>query len=154
VTPNVRYGHSYISRWSPGNQKITKFLLIWSGSPLLPRDAMHKRGLCRHTVSVRLSVCHVRGFCQNVLKVFSQLGSHATLVFFRTKRHGNIPTGTPPPPNVGVECKQKNAILDEYLAIGFGSMTAAVRATTATVDRAVYGTDCRASANLIYHKQR
>ena len=24
---------------------------------LLPRDAMHKRGLCRHAVSVRLSVC-------------------------------------------------------------------------------------------------
>ena len=23
----------------------------------LPRDARHKRGLCRHTVSVRLSVC-------------------------------------------------------------------------------------------------
>ena len=23
----------------------------------LPRDAMHKRGLCRHAVSVRLSVC-------------------------------------------------------------------------------------------------
>jgi len=30
------------------------------------RDAMHKRGLCRHAVSVRLSasVCHVRVFCQ------------------------------------------------------------------------------------------
>jgi len=40
---------------------------------LLPRDAMHKRGLCRHAVSVcpsvrpsvRPSVCHVRGSCQN-----------------------------------------------------------------------------------------
>jgi len=31
----------------------------------LPRDAMHKRGLCRHVVSVRLSVSHVRTFCQN-----------------------------------------------------------------------------------------
>jgi len=38
-------------------------------STFLPRDAMHKRGLCRHAVSirpfVRLSVRHVRGFCQN-----------------------------------------------------------------------------------------
>ena len=38
---------------------------------VLPRDAMHKRGLCRHAVSVyhnpsvRPSVCHVRGSCQN-----------------------------------------------------------------------------------------
>jgi len=29
----------------------------------LPRDAMHKRGLCHHAVSVCLS--HVRGLCQN-----------------------------------------------------------------------------------------
>jgi len=27
--------------------------------------AMHKRGLCRHAVSVCLSVCHVRTFCRN-----------------------------------------------------------------------------------------
>jgi len=36
---------------------------------LLPRDAMHKRGLCRHAVSVCLSVClsvcHVRELRQN-----------------------------------------------------------------------------------------
>jgi len=43
-----------------------------SDSPLfLPRDAMHKCDLCRHAVSVCLSVCpsvcHVRGFCQNVI---------------------------------------------------------------------------------------
>ena len=31
----------------------------------LPRYAMHKRGICRHVVSVRPSVCHVRGWCQN-----------------------------------------------------------------------------------------
>ena len=35
----------------------------------LPRNAMHKRGLCRHAVFVRPSVCpsvcHVRGSCQN-----------------------------------------------------------------------------------------
>ena len=31
----------------------------------LPRDAMHKRGLCRHAVSVCVCVCHVRGSCEN-----------------------------------------------------------------------------------------
>jgi len=35
----------------------------------LPRDAMHKRGLCRHAVSVCVcvcvSVCHVRELCRN-----------------------------------------------------------------------------------------
>jgi len=30
-------------------------------------------------------------------------------------------------------------------------MTAPVRTTTATVDGAVYRTDCRASVNLVYH---
>jgi len=35
----------------------------------LPHDAMHKRSLCHHAVSVRLSAClsvhHVHVFCQN-----------------------------------------------------------------------------------------
>jgi len=58
----------------------------------LPRDAMHKRGLCRHVVSVCLSVrlsvylcvCHVRGSCQNeqtCRRNFSPSGSHTILVF-------------------------------------------------------------------------
>jgi len=38
---------------------------LWSSSVISPRDAMHKRGLCRHAVSVCPSVCHVRGSCQN-----------------------------------------------------------------------------------------
>jgi len=37
-----------------------------------------------------------------ILKFFSQSGS-PTILFFRTKRGGNIPTG--PPPNGGVKCK-------------------------------------------------
>jgi len=32
----------------------------------LPRDAMHKRGLCRHAVSVRPSIRHVRGLSDYV----------------------------------------------------------------------------------------
>ena len=44
--------------------RTADFLLFF-----LPRNAMHKRGLCRHAVFVRPSVCpsvcHVRGSCQN-----------------------------------------------------------------------------------------
>jgi len=42
-------------------------------------------------------------------------------------------------------------IIDEYLAIG--SMTAGVRSRIATVYRAVYHTNHRASVNLVYHSQ-
>jgi len=51
------------------------------------RAMLCKRGLCRHAVSVYMSVCvyvcHLR---------------------VRAKRHSNTPTGTPPP-NGSVECK-------------------------------------------------
>ena len=64
----------------PGHVNITpvitavdfgQFSMYNTGTSFLPRDAMHKRGLCCHAVSVRLSVClsvcvcHVRGSCQN-----------------------------------------------------------------------------------------
>jgi len=66
----------------------------------LPRDAMHKRGLCRHAVSVRLSVRLSLTFVSCVktnkdfFEIFSPSGSQAILVF-HAKRNGNIPTGTP-----------------------------------------------------------
>ena len=68
----------------------------------LPRDAMHKRGYCRHVMSVRLSVrlsvCHVRELRQkekkDIFEIFSPSGSQAILVF-RAKRDGANPTGTP-----------------------------------------------------------
>ena len=53
------------------------------------------------------------------IKIFSPSGSHAILVF-PSKRHSNIPTGTPPP-NGGVECrwgKQKS----RFWAYNFFSM--------------------------------
>jgi len=37
-------------------RRFSRFLLC---------DAMHKRGYCRHAVSVCLSVCHIRELCQN-----------------------------------------------------------------------------------------
>jgi len=69
---------------------------------------MHKRGLCRHTVTVRLSVhpsvCHVRELRQtnkNIFEFFSPSGSQAILAFSCQTgwRHsdGN-------PPNGRVEC--------------------------------------------------
>jgi len=53
----------------------------------LPRDATHKRSLCRHAVSVRLSVCvsvmfvdHVKTN-KDIFEIFSPSGSHTILVF-------------------------------------------------------------------------
>jgi len=65
----------------------------------LLRDASIKRGLCRHAVSVRLSVCvsvtfvHSVKTNKDIFKKFSPSGRH-TILIIRTKRHGNIPTGT------------------------------------------------------------
>jgi len=50
-------------------------------------DAMHKRGLCRHAVSVRLTVCvsvtfvvHVKTN-KDIFKILSPPGSHTIMVF-------------------------------------------------------------------------
>jgi len=58
---------------------------------------------------------------KRIFKIVSPSGSHTILVFFRTKRYGNIPTDLL---NGGVECRgwAKIAILGQYLAIA--SMTA------------------------------
>jgi len=49
----------------------------------LPRDAMHKRGLCHRTLSVR----HILVLCKNIyLKIFFTIGV--------ATRYGNIPTRT------------------------------------------------------------
>ena len=78
----------------------------------LPCDAMHKRGYCRHAVSVclsvRLFVCPSVTFVscaktnKDIFEFFSPSLSHTILVFC-TKRGGDIPTGSPP--NGGVECR-------------------------------------------------
>jgi len=69
---------------------------------------MHKRGYCRHAVSVRLSVRLSVTFVscvktnKDIYEFFSPSGSQAILVFpYQTGwrySHGN-------PPNGGVECK-------------------------------------------------
>ena len=82
----------------------------------LPRDAMHKRGLCRHAVSVRASVrpsvClslrlsvtfvdHVKTN-KHIFEIISPSGSHTILVYlYQTGwrySDGN-------PPNWGVKCR-------------------------------------------------
>ena len=71
-------------------------------SCLLPRDAMHKRGLCRQAVSVCPPVtCHVREFCQNhnkhIFNFFSPSDSETILVSpYQTSRQysdGDTPKG-------------------------------------------------------------
>jgi len=53
----------------------------------LSRDAMHKRGLCRHAVSVCLSVCLSLTFVayvktsNGILRLFAPSDSHTILVF-------------------------------------------------------------------------
>ena len=70
----------------------------------MPRDAMHKRSLCRHAVSVCVSVTFVNSVETNkyTFEMFSPSGSHTILVFpYQTEwrySDGNPPTG-------GVKCK-------------------------------------------------
>ena len=80
----------------------------------LPRDAMHKRGYCRHAVSVRLSVTFVSCAKTNkdIFEFFFTIGqpSHSSfsIPFRREPRNG------------GVECKggmKKMTIFDQYLAL-------------------------------------
>jgi len=49
----------------------------------LPRNTMHKRGLCHHAVSVCLSVTFVDHVKMNrhIVKIFSPSGGHTILVF-------------------------------------------------------------------------
>jgi len=72
--------------------------------PLLPRDAMHKCGLCRHAVSICLSVTFVSGVKTNkdIFEILSPSGSQATLVC-PCQTGWRYSNGNPP--NGGVECR-------------------------------------------------
>ena len=63
---------------------------------------MHKRGYCRHAVSVRLSVCYVRELRQNEK---------------RAKRDGANPTGIPLTGASNARGYEKMTIFDQYLAL-------------------------------------
>ena len=63
----VRNGISEAETTNNKTLRIIMKLILMPFSTFLPRDAMHKRGLCRHAVSslsVRLSVTFV-DHCQN-----------------------------------------------------------------------------------------
>ena len=66
----------------------------------LPSDAMHNRGLCRHAVSVCLSVCPsvCLWIMSKRINISSKYFHHwiaTPFWFFHTKWGGDIPTGTP-----------------------------------------------------------
>ena len=69
-----------------------------------------KRGLCRHAVSVRLSVCPSVTFVDHVemnkhiFEIFSPSSSHTILVFLY-QRGCRYSDGNPPPPNGCVKCR-------------------------------------------------
>ena len=71
----------------------------------MPRDAIHKRGLCRHAVSVCLSVRYVREFYQKsnrILRLSLPSGGETILVFAHqtTWRYSDRDSL-----NEGIECK-------------------------------------------------
>jgi len=92
----------------PVSQSLLVYFLRSAYSQFLPRDVMHKRGLCRHAVSVCLSVSvtfvHFVKANKYIFKIFSRSGSHTILVFpYQTAwRYSD---GNPPPRNGGVECR-------------------------------------------------
>ena len=97
--------HMHTNSNSSRNRHIR--LRIANIYPFLPRDAMHKRGLCRHAVSVCLCVCESVCLSRSQImwkrinvssKFFSPLGSQAILLFpYQTSWHYS--DGNPPPPN-------------------------------------------------------
>ena len=73
-----------------------------------PRDAMHKRGYCRHAVSVRPSVCPSVTFVdyvkpnKHIFEIFLPSGSHTSFFPYQTRwRYSDWN----PLPNGGVECR-------------------------------------------------
>jgi len=84
----------FLARTNKNICHITYDGTYFPGQFLLPfcRAMPCNRGLCRYTVSVCLSVCHVRELSKwiNISSIF-----YTILVFFHTKPHVNIPMGTP-----------------------------------------------------------
>jgi len=88
----------------------------------LPRDAMHKRGICRHVVSVCPSVCPSVTFVscvktnKDIFEIFSPQSSQAIPVFpYQTGcrySDGNPLTGA-----LNARGYEKMTIFDQYLAL-------------------------------------
>ena len=111
--PNVDHTRPSSSD-QPDISRESRFFIhnLYSTPALIFADAMHKRWLCRHAVSVCVSVCPcVRVSVtfvscvktnKDIFKIFSPSGSKAILVFpYQTGwRYSDVN-----PPNGGVECR-------------------------------------------------
>jgi len=72
----------------------------------LQRDAMHKRSLYRHAVSVCVSVCLSRSWIMSKrIKKSSEIFHHRVAFLFFMPNGIAIFRRDPPPPNGGVECR-------------------------------------------------
>ena len=95
---------------------------------------LRKRALYRHAVSVCLYVCLSRSLILSKRVIVSSNFFHHRVIkifyFFRTKRHGNIPTGASNAGGVGTNS-------DSGRIAGCRSMTTAERDQQLTVFRAV-----------------
>jgi len=91
----THYTHHHVSLMESRNITLER------RKNIKPRDAMHKRGLCRYAVSVCMCVCLSRSWIMSKwINVSSKFFYHRVatpLYFFFTKRDGDIPTGSPPP---------------------------------------------------------
>jgi len=121
-----------------------------TSSNIFCRTMLCKRGLCRHTVYVRLSVCRVWGFPLKQINIpsifFHYWVSHNILVFPCQTSYGNIPTEGPLTRASNADGVGKNR--DSGQIAGHRSMTAAVRTISATVQCAVYRRQHHASVNI------
>jgi len=108
----------------------------------LQRDAMHKRGLYRHAVSVCVSVCLSRSWIMSKRIKKSSKKIHHRVAFLLSMPNGiAIFWREPPPPNGGVECKwgrQKSrfwayfALVPAFSAATWQVLSKGRRWTTAT----------------------
>jgi len=126
----------------------------------LPRDAMHKRGLCRHAVSLCLSVC--LSVCLSRSRIVSKL-INTSFWFLGVKRHSNIPTETPltGASNAGAVGGNRDSELISGLTACVNAATGRCckrgrRWTTATVSQVMIvsgGVDCRRRRRNVYDKK-
>jgi len=91
ITASVHYRRRLSGCVKAGERRQSFWALF------LPRDEMHKRGLCCHAVSVRMSVTFVDHVKTNK-RISSKFFHHRVATpfqFFRTKGGADNPTGTP-----------------------------------------------------------
>jgi len=93
----------------------------WMWVQFLLRDAMHKRGLCRHAVSVCVSVRQLRSWIVSkriiISSEFINRQVDPSFQFFYTNRDGDIQTGTPITGTSNARGYEKITIFDQYLTL-------------------------------------